>query len=611
MAVKKPDTENIFGDWQAMDPIARGGMGVAVKARNLQTNQVAVLKFLLPREKEKDPKKLAAEFKRFKNEKEMLEKFDSKYISKFYDADLDAKPPWIAMQYFAGITVWDEIEDNGPIEEHKWWELAHDLLSGLSYIHDKKGRVHRDLNPKNVMLVFGGARLIDFGIARLEGSDSSATHAYGFSGYTSPEHYTEAAHPKNDVFVAATVLTFAGTGKIPWKADTTGQYLGSIFKDAPNYRGLNEKQQKLLKAMHQKNPSDRLTSAKALSLLESLTKNIPEKKAAPSRGIKEVKKVYQAPSIQRKQVADLGFKEFWQENKGLFFLGLFTGGPGLFFYWLWRRKKKLPPIEKPILFKVIVSALLSLVGYGLTLFIPTFYWSKKLADKKLFRTAIGACFLTPFSLMAIGAETPEGETSGWVVFYACLILFLIYRVHKRVYTILSEGSIPDKPSKRAEKKAKKKATEEKAKEVAEEEIEEVVETPEVKVTTDSNFTTGEVSWENVENTIFQYLASRKGKQFNVEIISNEYTGIYFQGYSEPGGYITVEAASNISVQPPLQIENRKGLIKIGWEPPSDGLPNFIKFLDLKESENSEIAKLFVETLQSGYLLKLGSFKIEV
>ena len=610
MAAQKPDNDKIVGDWQAIHQIARGGMGVAFKARNLQNNQVAVLKFLLPREKEKDPKKLQAEFKRFKNEKETLEKFDSKYISKFYDADLDYNPPWIAMQYFAGITVWDEIEDNGPIEEHKWWELAHDLLSGLVYIHDAKGRVHRDLNPKNVMLVFGGARLIDFGIARLEGSDSSATHAYGFPGYTSPEHYTEAAHPKNDVFVAATVLTFAATGKIPWKADTSGQYLGSIFKDAPNYRGLNEKQQKLLQAMHQKNPGDRLTSAKALKLLESLSKSMPEKKAAPSKAIKEVKKVYQAPSIQRKPSNDLGLKEFWQENKNLFFLGLFTGGPGLLFYWLWRRKKKLPPIEKPILFKVIVSSFLSLVGYGLTVFIPTFYWSKKLADKKLFRTAIGACFLTPFSLMAIGAETPDGETPAWVAIYLGLILLLVYRVHRRVYTILSEGSIPDKPSKRAEKKAKKKATEE-AEQVAEVKIEEVVETPEAKVTTDSNFTTGEVSWENVEQTIFQYLASRKGKQFNVEIISNEYTGIYFQGYSEPGGYITVEAASNISVQPPLQIENRKGLIKIGWEPPSDGLPNFIKFLDLKESENSEIAKLFVETLQSGYLLKLGSFKIEV
>jgi serine/threonine protein kinase len=610
VAAQKPDNDKIVGDWQAIHQIARGGMGVAFKARNLQNNQVAVLKFLLPREKEKDPKKLQAEFKRFKNEKETLEKFDSKYISKFYDADLDYNPPWIAMQYFAGITVWDEIEDNGPIEEHKWWELAHDLLSGLVYIHDAKGRVHRDLNPKNVMLVFGGARLIDFGIARLEGSDSSATHAYGFPGYTSPEHYTEAAHPKNDVFVAATVLTFAATGKIPWKADTSGQYLGSIFKDAPNYRGLNEKQQKLLQAMHQKNPGDRLTSAKALKLLESLSKSMPEKKAAPSKAIKEVKKVYQAPSIQRKPSNDLGLKEFWQENKNLFFLGLFTGGPGLLFYWLWRRKKKLPPIEKPILFKVIVSSFLSLVGYGLTVFIPTFYWSKKLADKKLFRTAIGACFLTPFSLMAIGAETPDGETPAWVAIYLGLILLLVYRVHRRVYTILSEGSIPDKPSKRAEKKAKKKATEE-AEQVAEVKIEEVVETPEVKVTTDSNFTTGEVSWENVEQTIFQYLASRKGKQFNVEIISNEYTGIYFQGYSEPGGYITVEAASNISVQPPLQIENRKGLIKIGWEPPSDGLPNFIKFLDLKESENSEIAKLFVETLQSGYLLKLGSFKIEV
>ena len=608
MAAKKPVTEDIFGEWQAINPIERGGMGVTIKARHIKTSQVAALKFLLPREKEKDPKKLEAEFNRFKTEKETLEKFDSKYISKFYDADLDHRPPWIAMQYFAGIHVWDEINDNGPIEEHKWWELAHDLLSGLIYIHDVKGRVHRDLNPKNVMLVFGGARLIDFGISRLVGANSSATHAYGFPGFTSPEHYTEDAHPKNDVFAAATVLAYAGTGKIPWKADTSGGYLGSISKGDPSYGGMTEKQKTLLKAMHQKEPSDRVTAAKALALLESLSSSTPAKKAAPSRAIKEVKKVNQAPSIQHKQINDLGSKEFWQGKKGLFFLFLFTGGWGLLFYWywLWRRKKNLPPIEKPILVKVIVSSLLSLIGYGLTAFIPTFYWSKKLADKKLFRTAIGICFLTPFSLMAIGAETPEGETSGWVVFYSGLILFLIYRVHKRVYTILSEGSIPDEPSKRAEKKAKKKAKEE-AKEV----VEKVVETPEVKVTTDSNFTTGEVSWEEVEKTIFQYLASRKGKQFNVEVLSSEYTGIYFQGYSEPGGYITVEAASNISVQPPLQIENRKGLIKIGWEPPSDGLPNFIKFLDLKESENSEIAKLFVETLQSGYLLKLGSFKIEV
>ncbi len=599
MAAKKPEAVNLFGNWQAMDQIARGGMGVAVKARNLQTNQVAVLKFLLPREKEKDPKKLAAEFKRFKNEKETLEKFDSKYISKFYDADLEFQPPWIAMQYFAGITVWDEIEDNGPIEEHKWWELAHDLLSGLCYIHDKMSRVHRDLNPKNVMLVFGGARLIDFGIARLEGSDSSATHAYGFSGFTSPEHYTEAAHPKNDVFVAATVLAFAGMGKIPWKADTTGQYLGSIFKDVPNYRGLTEMQQKLLKAMHEKNPSDRLTSAKALALLESLTTSMPQKKPAATRAVKAIKKENPTPTIQREQSQEIGLKEFLQENKGLFFLGLLTGGWGVLFYWLWRRKRNLPVIEKPVIFKVIVSVLLSLIGYGLTAFIPTFYWSKKLADRNLFRIAVGACFLTPFSLMAIFSNSPEGETPGWVLLYSGVILVLIYRVHRRVYQLLSEGFIPEKPSKNGQKK------------IDDVVVDEVAATPEISSITDSNFTTGEISWENVEKTIFHYLASRKGKQFSVEILSNEYTGIYFQGYSEPGGYITVEAASNVSVNPPLQIENRKGLIKIGWEPPSDGLPNFIKFLDLKESENSEIANLFVETIRSGYLLKLGSFKIEV
>ena len=75
MAAKKPDTEDIFGEWQAINPIERGGMGVTIKARHIKTSQVAALKFLLPREKEKDPKKLEAEFNRFKTEKETLEKF--------------------------------------------------------------------------------------------------------------------------------------------------------------------------------------------------------------------------------------------------------------------------------------------------------------------------------------------------------------------------------------------------------------------------------------------------------------------------------------------------------------------------------------------------------
>lgn len=598
MAAKKPPADYIYGEWQAIDQIARGGMGVAIKARHLHTNQIAVLKFLLPRQKETDPKKLAAEFKRFKNEKETLEKFDSKYISKFYDADLDANPPWIALQYFAGITVWDEIEDNGPIEERKWWELAHDLLSGLRYIHDEKGRVHRDLNPKNVMLVFGGARLIDFGIARLQGADSVDTHKFGFPGYTSPEHYTSAADPKNDIFVAATVLAFAGTGMIPWKADTNGGYLGAIFNESPNYRNLSEKQKTFLKALHKKNPAERPTAAKALKLHESLTNSMPAPKIPSPRAIKSSPIQDRQTSEQTKE-----FFSFFKENKRLLLIGFFTGGWGLLFNWIWRHKKGMPAIHKPISVKVAASAVMTLAGYGVIAFIPTFYWSKKLADRKLFWTAVGTIFLIPFSMVAMAAKDVDGKTNPAVTIFLTFVIFLTFRINKRVYETLKNGSPQETIKNKKEKKAKKNDASKK--------LEPASSAMPVEAITDSALTTGESNWESVESTIFQYLATRKGKQFSIEILSNKFTGIYFQGYSEPGGYITVEAASNVSVNPPLEIENRKGLIKIGWEPPSDGLPNFIKFLDLKESENIEIAKLFTQTLRDGYLLELGSFKVEL
>jgi serine/threonine protein kinase len=152
MAAKKPASRPRFGNWESIHPIGVGAFGVAIKARHVQSNKFAVLKFLQPTRKATDPEEIARELKRFEKEKNRLAQFDSKYISKFYDADLSHNPPWIALQYFAGTTVLEEIQQNGPIDEKKWFEMGHDILSALSYIHGE-GVIHRDLNPKNVMLV--------------------------------------------------------------------------------------------------------------------------------------------------------------------------------------------------------------------------------------------------------------------------------------------------------------------------------------------------------------------------------------------------------------------------------------------------------------------------
>ena len=607
MAAKKPPAPTMVGDWQLIHGVGNGAFGAAIKARNIHTGKLAVLKFLNPQQKATDPKEIESEARRFKNEMKLLSAFDSPYISKLFDADMAANPPWIALQYFAGTTVLEEINENGPIDEAKWFELAHDILSALSYIH-AKGVIHRDLNPKNVMLVYGGARLIDFGISRIEGASKSSTHYYGFNGYTSPEHYVADASPKNDVFVTATILAFAGTGHLPWKADTNNRYEGSITNDNPNYKGLSDKQQTLLRAMHKKSPNDRASVDQALKFLSSLTSSQPEVKAAPARVVKTARvapepKPVRAPiTIGTPGNSSMGIGAFLEKNKLVIALAFFTGGWGLIPYWIWRQLKKKDSVPGPQVGIYLASIGFSVVSIGYLTFIPLFYWARRYRNKNILGMAIAAVVMNFATNRILALKNSAGALPSWAGLYILSVYIAIFLVHRYMYTYVKTGEAPVKRAKKVKKvKEEKSAVVQPSAPVAE---------PVAEVS-DPNVTTGDNSWTVVESTIFEYLARRKGKQFTIEILSNTYTGIYFQGYSEPGGYITVEAASNISVQPPLEAENRKGLIKIGWEPPSDGLPNFIKFLDLKESENAEIAKLFVETLQDGYKLKIGTFKVEV
>jgi len=621
MANKKPPAPTVVGDWQLIHGVGNGAFGAAIKARNIHTQKLAVLKFLSPQQKATDPKEIESEGRRFKNEMKLLSSFDSQYISKLYDADMSANPPWIALQYFAGSTVLEEITENGPINEEKWFELAHDILSALLYIHSK-GVIHRDLNPKNVMLVYGGARIIDFGISRIEGAAKSTTHFYGANGYISPEHYTDNASPKNDVFVTATILAYAGTGNQTWKADSNGRFEGSIFNDNPNYKGLSENQQILLRAMHKKSPNDRADVDHALKLLASLSASQPKAKAAPARVVKtarvapEQRRGHTSATHATSGRSSMSIGAFLDKNKVVIALGLFTGGWGLIPYWIWRQLKKNDSVPSKQIGVYTASLVFSVVSIGFLTFIPLFYWARKYRNRNILGMGIAAVGINFATNRILALKNSAGELPSWAGLYILLVYLAIYLVHRYMYAYVKTGEAPVKRAKKDKKANKEKLSVVQTHAAVVEPTAPAVPAPAAVVelvseVSDPNATTGDNSWSVVESTIFEYLAGRKGRQFTIEILSSTYSGIYFQGYSEPGGYITVEAASNISVKPPLETENRKGLIKIGWEPPSDGLPNFIKFLDLKESENVEIAKLFVETLRDGYKLEIGTFKVEV
>jgi hypothetical protein len=77
--------------------------------------------------------------------------------------------------------------------------------------------------------------------------------------------------------------------------------------------------------------------------------------------------------------------------------------------------------------------------------------------------------------------------------------------------------------------------------------------------------------------------------------------IYFQGFFDSEGRCTLEAVSSEYLEKKLSSDQHSSMLKIGWEPPTEGLPNYIKFLSFDESKKTRIAKLIVESLEHGYL----------
>jgi tRNA A-37 threonylcarbamoyl transferase component Bud32 len=131
------------------------------------------------------------------------------------DADPDARPPWMAVEYVDGPTLNELVEDGGALTLASSVRLASGMAQALIDIHGV-GLVHRDLKPSNVLMGSSGARLIDFGIA--QASDASrltmAGLVTGSAGFMSPEQ-AQAEHvtAASDVFALGAVLFFAATGE--------------------------------------------------------------------------------------------------------------------------------------------------------------------------------------------------------------------------------------------------------------------------------------------------------------------------------------------------------------------------------------------------------------
>ena len=598
-----------FGEWIVESKLDAGGFGTAYLVRNEKNNWPAVVKTLSA---EEGDEQYRDNLRIFIREINNLSSLKHPNICKFYNAGIEDNKPWFAMELYRGNHILNDLKQYGPAPEDLWFARAKDILSALSYAHGE-GIMHGDLNPKNVIIDGRGAKLIDFGISkRLETSNPVRSVVRWYPGYSSPEHHDDYPMMPSDVFVAASLLTLFGTGHQAFEQIKGGDFRVSIMKDEPNYSGLSSNQKMLLRPMHAKAPEDRISASEALRLLEKLSPTAsarPIAKPAAKAKVVAKKPPVKVPAQAKRAVQQLQaaaqkvpdgiellpngarVKGWVQQAKRptladmppsywLLIATILTAGLALIpwgIYKFFARNTKA--LERSIRIRLAVSIAIYLLGFGLLTPFVTWWWARRIGYLHLKIVLAVQSLLTAVLYVDIVVSGNE-PSPGWVG----LIFFLNFISGFWSYSVIRE-KLSGKP------KLDKKSRQAKKEELA------------------SVVTGGHQSWEEVKETFKSALAKHKGTRFIIEILSAEYTDIYFQGYSEPDGAWTIEAAADLAVRPHLSEDQKVKMSMIGWERPSEGLPNFIMFLQADESDDDDLAEIFTKSLRDGYGLSITKFRV--
>lgn len=257
--------------------IGVGGMAIVFKATDLLMRRVVAVK-ILKDEISADEQSV----KRFINESKAVAMLSHPNIVNIYDVSVRENVKYIVMEFVEGITLKNYMKHREVLGLREIISYTTQILRALDHAH-KKGIVHRDIKPQNIMLVKNGImKVTDFGIAKLPNTETitMTDKAIGTVYYISPEQVTGKDNDnRSDLYSLGVMMYEMATGTLPFTADTPLSVAMKQVNDEPTPpREINPYipvglEHIILKAM-EKDPEQRYQSAEEmLGQLQKLRDN--------------------------------------------------------------------------------------------------------------------------------------------------------------------------------------------------------------------------------------------------------------------------------------------------------------------------------------------------
>jgi len=231
-----------LGPYEILSSIGAGGMGEVYRARDTRLDRTVAIK-VLPEHLSSNPQLR----ERFDREAKAISSLSHPHICPLYDVGHQDGVNFLVMEFLEGETLAHRLR-KGPLAPDQVLQYAIQITDALDTAH-RHGVVHRDLKPGNIMLVKTGAKLLDFGLAKVRAAEAASGMTalptqttpptregtiLGTLQYMAPEQLEgKEADARTDIFALGAVIYEMATGRKAFDGATQANLIAAILERDP------------------------------------------------------------------------------------------------------------------------------------------------------------------------------------------------------------------------------------------------------------------------------------------------------------------------------------------------------------------------------------------